>query len=68
MRHDQHRHPASRQIAQHGQDLSAHLWIEGAGRLVEKQDLGLHRESARDGDALLLPAGEMRRARVAAIC
>ena len=34
------------------------LGVERAGRLVEQHDARLERQCARDGDALLLPAGE----------
>ena len=37
-------------------DLAAR--VERVGRLVEQQDLRVHREHARDGDALLLAAGQ----------
>jgi hypothetical protein len=46
----------------HGvQHLLDHLGVERRGRLVEQHDLGLHAQGARDGDALLLPAGKLAR-------
>ena len=40
--------------------LDAHLRVERAERLVEQQHLGPRRQRAREGDALPLPAGELR--------
>ena len=40
-------------------DLAYHLGVQGRGRLVKQQDLGLHGQSPGDGDALLLSAGEL---------
>ena len=42
-------------------DLAHQLRIERGGRLVEQHHVGLHRQRARDGHALLLAAGELRR-------
>src|SRR5699024_5795557 len=39
----------------------------GAGGLVEEHQLGVHRECPGDGDALLLPAGELRGVVVGAV-
>ena len=38
------------------------LFVEGARRLVGKDEIGLFDEHAGDGDALLLPARERARA------
>ena len=43
------------------------IGIERRGRLVHQQHLGLHRQRARDAEALLLAAGEAQRALVQAI-
>ena len=42
-------------------DLPAGLGVEIAGRLVGQQDGGLGDDGARDGDALLLAAGQLAR-------
>ena len=41
--------------------LARELGVERGGRLVEKQDLGVHLQRAGDGHALLLAAGELAR-------
>ena len=41
--------------------LVLQLGIQGAGDLVAKQSARLHRQRAGNGDALLLPAGELLR-------
>ena len=41
------------------QDLVAALGIEAGGRLVENEDLWLHRDDPRDGGPPLLPAREL---------
>ena len=48
--------------AQQGQHLVRGGGVEGAGRLVGEHDRGLGDQRAGDGDALLLAAGELRRA------
>src|SRR2546425_10944826 len=58
MRGDQHRHSSLRQLPDHLQHLGNELRVEGARDLVEEQQIGLHRERAHDGDALLLAARE----------
>ena len=45
------------QRAQLPAELHAQLRVEVRERLVEEEDLGPQHERARDGDALLLPAG-----------
>src|SRR5829696_3792393 len=47
-------------LAQQLEHLAARLRVEVAGGLVRKHDGGLRRERARDRDALLLAAGELR--------
>ncbi len=39
--------------------LAPEVDVERAERLVQQQDLGLHHQGARQGDALALPAGEL---------
>ena len=56
--HDHHRPPLLGELAHHLQHLAHQLRVEGGGRLVEQDQLGLHRQHAGDGDALLLPARE----------
>ena len=48
-------------LADRAAQLFANLRVQRAERLVEQQHFGLVRECARDGDALLLAAGELRR-------
>jgi len=49
-----------RKIEQQVHDLPAGGAVEVAGRFVGKQQLGLRREGARNGHALLLAAGQLR--------
>ena len=49
------------QPAQPAAQLAAHARVERAERLVEQQHARLHRERARERDALALAAGELRR-------
>ena len=49
------------EFANNADDLRGDFWIERGGRLVEQQHLRLHHQGARDGDALLLAAGEVQR-------
>lgn len=58
MRHDDHGHALLREALHHIEHLAHDLGVEGARRLVEEHDLGLHAKRPRDGDTLLLPAGE----------
>ena len=48
-------------LAEDIEHVSDYLGVERGRDLVEEQDLRIHREGARDGDALLLPAGERGR-------
>ncbi len=50
------------QLAQLDAHVGAQLGVEVRQRLVEQQHRGLEHEGARQRDALLLPAGELRRA------
>jgi hypothetical protein len=60
--HDHDRQPvALAQIAQQPEDQLRGRPVDLAGRLVGEQDLRLVRQRAGDRDALLLPAGELRR-------
>ena len=61
VRHDDH--GAARvaaRVLQKPQDLLARAVVEGARRLVAQEQLRVLREGARDGNALLLAAGELR--------
>ena len=53
--------PSSRQLLHGVEDLADEFGIQGAGGLVEQHQLGVHGQGAGDGDALLLPAAELRR-------
>ena len=61
---DDHGHAVIGELAHHAEHVADQLGIERRGRLVEQDRLRLHRERARDRDALLLAAGELRRMRV----
>ncbi len=52
--------PSCGELAHRPQHLADQLGVERGGRLVEEHQLGVHGERARDGDALLLAAGEAR--------
>ena len=52
------------QVAQQVEDLRPDRDVESGDRLVEHDELGRQRQSARDGDALALPAGEFVREKV----
>ena len=58
---DDHGHAVVGELAHHAEHLADQFGIERRGRLVEQDRLGLHRQRARDRDALLLAAGELRR-------
>ena len=57
--HDDHRHALLGQLAHDVEDAAHQLGVERARGLVEEHDVGLHRQGARDGHALLLAAGEL---------
>src|SRR5690606_32846867 len=56
--HD-HGHPLLGQVGHDVEDFLDHFGVEGGGGLVEEDDLGVHRQGAGDGHALLLAAGEL---------
>lgn len=56
---DDHRALLAGELANDGENLLRQLGIERGGRLVEAEDLRVHRQRAGDGDALALPAGEI---------
>ena len=56
---DEHRQPVAGQVGHDGEHLGGHARVEGAGRLVEEDRLGLHRQGPRDRHPLLLAAGEL---------
>ena len=58
MRDDDHRHALLSEVFHDVQHLADDLGVERGGRLVEEHDLRFHAQRTRDGDALLLPAGE----------
>ena len=53
------------QAVDQGHHLADHDRVERGGRLVEEQDLGIHRQRARDRHPLALPAGQRRRKGIA---
>ena len=61
MGYDNHRHPFGGERRHRIKDLFDHLWIERRGRLVKEHDFWAHTQGPRDGDALLLSAGKLRR-------
>ena len=58
---DEHRHALLGQLTDNAEHLAHHRRVEGRGRLVEEDDVGLHGQSAGDGHTLFLTAGEARR-------
>jgi hypothetical protein len=56
---DDHRHALRGELAHDRQHVADELGVQRRGRLVEEHHLGLHRERARDGHALLLAAGQL---------
>ena len=65
MRHNEHRKALAREALHHVEHFADHLGVERARRFVEEDDIRVHRERPRDCHALLLAAGELRRAGVA---
>ena len=61
VRHDDHRHAVVREIPHHVEHLADHLGVERRRRLVEEDQLRLHRERTGDRDPLLLAAREVGR-------
>ncbi len=59
--HDRRDAEALVQAADLAAQVRAHARIERGERLVEQQQAGRERQRARDGNALLLAAGELRR-------
>ena len=53
--------PSSASARSRARTPAVRAGFEGAGRLVEQQGLGLHRQRTRDGDALLLAPGHLVR-------
>ena len=58
--HDNHRHPFLGELLRGVEDFADRFGVESGGGLVERHDLGFHRQSWADGDALLLAAGGWR--------
>ena len=56
---DDHGHVLLGKLLDDLEHLAGQLGVERGGRLVKKEDLGLHRKGARDGDTLLLSAGKL---------
>ena len=59
--HDQGRALAAEVVEQQGHDLGGRGRVEVARRLVRQQDLGPIHQRPRDGDPLVLAAGELHR-------
>src|SRR5690606_21338455 len=62
--HHDHGHALFGKLAHHAQHISHQFGIEGGGRFVEQDRLGLHGQGARDRDALLLATRQLRRMRM----
>ena len=56
---DHHGEPLGRQLPDDRKDLPHHGGVQGAGGLVEEDDLRLHGQGPGDGRPLLLAAGEL---------
>src|SRR5688572_16577419 len=67
VRGDEHRGTAGIDFAKQVHDLKGEIRVEIARGLVRKHERRLVDESPRDGDALLLSAGEIARKRVDAV-
>ena len=65
--HDERLPVVGHRVLEQLEDLAARLRVEVAGRLVGEHDGRLRDERARDGDALLLAAGELGGAVAAAV-
>jgi hypothetical protein len=63
--HDHHGHALAGEIDHDVEHLADHFGIERRGRLVEQHRDRVHRQRARDRDALLLAAGQFGRVFVA---
>ena len=61
MRDAQHGHAVLCQILHTAQHFVDHFRVEGGGGFVKQHGAGLHGERTGDGDALLLPAGNLAR-------
>jgi hypothetical protein len=57
MDHHHHGHALTRQVDHHVEHLADHFGIARRGWLVEQHGDRIHRQSAGDGDALVLAAG-----------
>ena len=57
-----------RKGAEHLENFTRQLRVEGAGRLVEEEHLWVKRQGPCDGNTLLLPAGELAGVGVFFIC
>ncbi len=60
MRHADHRHAVLCQAFHHLQHFAHHFRVERAGGLVKQHDGRAHGQGARNGNALLLAAGQLR--------
>ena len=67
MRHDDHRHAIAGELLHNVEHLTDHFGVKRARRFVKEHHVRLHGERAHDGDALLLPAGELRGVSVGAV-
>ena len=65
MCHHDHRATFVRKVRHHLQHFANQRWIECARWLIKEEHLRLHRERARNGDALSLSARESRRILIA---
>ena len=61
MRHDEHGHALVRKVLHDGEHLADHFRVKRACRLVEQKHLRVHGKCTRNGDTLLLAAGELTR-------
>ena len=68
MRDDDHRHALFGEALHDVEDFADHLGVERRRRLIKQHDLRLHREGARNRDALLLAARKLRRVAVGFVC
>ena len=59
--HEQHRRAVKVEVLQKLEDVAGCMAVEVSRRFIRHQDPRVTRQSASDGDSLLLPSGELQR-------
>lgn len=68
MRHDDHTHPRSGEVAHHGKNFAHQFGIQCGSGFIEQHQCWFHCERARDSHALLLTTRELDWVRITLIC